>query len=169
MARYLLKQPLLVAVLWMICATPSVARDPKSLNVCPAVAMTRKSQDEIRATIERWQTAFNRGEWAKTLDIVAKDQIGWAIGGRDTDYASQARTVGRRVETKRPADGAWNINIDEIVVCGDLAVARTTAKYTPTSPSGGEPSALRTFEIYRRQADRTWKISRFIDQDMPKK
>ena len=61
----------------------------------------------------------------------------------------------------------YSLAIKEILVAGDLAVVRLTwtlkvqRKDTPGDITSDEPG----MDIFRRQPDGTWKISRFIAYD----
>jgi len=54
--------------------------------------------------------------------------------------------------------------VDEVIVDGSLAVVRDT--WTQTTQRDAAPDQIttfRSFEVWRRQPDASWKISRWID------
>jgi ketosteroid isomerase-like protein len=59
------------------------------------------------------------------------------------------------------------LTINEVIVDGSLAVVRDTWTQTTRQDSGPDKVAtFRSYEVWRRQPNGTWKISRWIDGPM---
>ena len=94
----------------------------------------------------------------------APDLIGWAPTGEDRRYALEAADAQRAAQAAAPPSLHYAVTVDEVLLDGDLAVVRDT--WTQTA-LGAAPAAkavtFRSFEVWQRQADGAWKISRWID------
>jgi ketosteroid isomerase-like protein len=125
-----------------------------------AAAPTQAQQDEavIRQSLADWLTAFNSGDYAKAAQVWAPDMRGWGDGAED----SYQQEMDGAKKTPKVADPKWHyaLRIDEVMVEGDMAVVHDT--WTETGPTG-KARSFGSFEVWRRQPDKSWKISRWID------
>jgi steroid delta-isomerase len=127
-----------------------------------AAARAGPSEDEarIRASLAGWVKAFNAGDLKAAAEVWAPDLVGWPPEGPDDTYAREREFAAKGAG--RPPTVTYALEINEVLVSGDLAVVRDT--WTETSRA--EPSKSRTFrsfEVWRRQRDGSWKIVRWID------
>jgi ketosteroid isomerase-like protein len=119
------------------------------------------AEKEIRAALAHWVEAANRGDYKAALDVWAPDLIGWAPEGPDDNYQREAESAKLPL---KPPKTTYQLAIDEVIVDGSLAVVRDT--WTETTKRDSSPDvvvAFRSYEVWRRQPDATWKISRWID------
>ncbi|MDR3387976.1 MAG: nuclear transport factor 2 family protein [Rudaea sp.] len=133
---------------------------------CMHVACAGTAEDnvtatkEIRAALMRWMQAADKDDWKTALDVWAPDLVGWVGSDGVVTYAQQADLVAHP-----PAHTIHTLmRVDEITVEGSLAVVRDT--WTRRVKQEDGHSALlrvRRYEIWRRQPDKQWKISRFIE------
>ena len=125
-----------------------------------AAAPSQARQDEaaIRQSLADWLKAFNSGDYAKAAEIWAPDMRGWGDGMED----SYQREMDAATRTPRVANPKWHyaLRIDEVMVEGDMAVVRDT--WTELGPTG-KARTFPSFEVWRRQPDKSWKISRWLD------
>jgi hypothetical protein len=65
-------------------------------------------------------------------------------------------------KTPKVVDPKWRyaLRVDEVMVEEDMAVVHDT--WTEIGPTG-KARSFPSFEVWRRQPDRTWKISCWID------
>lgn len=126
----------------------------------PVPSTTQAQWDEavIRQSLADWVRAFNNGDYAKAAQVWAPDMQGWGEGVVD----SYQREMDSAKQTPRAAEPKWRyaLRIDEVMVEGDMAVVRDT--WTETGPTG-KTRTFPSFEVWRRQPDKNWKISRWID------
>lgn len=116
---------------------------------------------QIRAALAAWVDAANRGDYAATMKVWAPDMIGWAPEGPDDSYD---REMAYLKLPPQPVTTTYALKIDEVIVDGALAVVRDTWTQTTKQKAGADKvSTFRSFEVWRRQADGVWKISRWID------
>jgi len=139
-----------------------------SAGVCADATQNSAAEKEIRAALARWGEAANRGDFKAALDVWAPDLIGWAPEGPDDNYRREAESAKLPLKTPKTT---YQLAIDEVIVDGSLAVVRDT--WTETTKRESAPdvvSTFRSYEVWRRQPDATWKISRWIDGPVgPKK
>ena len=122
----------------------------------------RTAERQIRAALASWVAAANRGDYAAAARVWAPDLIGWAPSGPDDSYEREhaAATL-----PPQPVRTTYALAIDEVLVDGALAVVRDTWTQT-TKPQDGRVDTVatfRSFEVWRRQSNAEWKISRWID------
>lgn len=119
-----------------------------------------EAEAKIRSSLAEWVQAFNSGDLKTAATIWAPDLVGWAPEGADDTYTREqefaARVSGQSLST------TYALKIDEVIVSGDLAVVRD--RWTETSRTDPAKARIfRSFEVWRRQPDGSWKIARWID------
>jgi ketosteroid isomerase-like protein len=122
---------------------------------------------EIRTALAQWMADFNAGNSAKVCALFAPDLIAQYRGQPERNYDALCdllkRSLSDRTRTYRYA-----LDIKEILVTGELAVVRLT--WTLSVRSNDAPGETIAHEpgmdIFRRQPDGTWKISRYIAYDI---
>jgi ketosteroid isomerase-like protein len=126
------------------------------------------AQATIRATLTQWMVDFNAGRADKVCDLFARDVVAQYRGQPERRYDALCdllkRSLGDRSKSYRYA-----LAIKEILVEGDLAVVRLTwtlavrGKDAASETTAEEPG----IDIFRRQSDGTWKISRYLAYESP--
>jgi ketosteroid isomerase-like protein len=125
-----------------------------------AAEPTQAQKDEvtIRRSLADWLTAFNSGDYAKAARVWAPDMQGWGDEGEDS-YQREMDSARKTPKLANP-QYRYQLKIDEVMVSGDMAVVHDT--WTEIGPTG-KARTFGSFEVWRRQADKSWKISRWID------
>jgi uncharacterized protein (TIGR02246 family) len=121
------------------------------------------AQAAIRAALTRWMADFNAGNADEVCGLFAPDLIAQYRGQPERDYQSLCDLLKRSL-SDRSKTYAYSLNIKEILVAGDLAVVRLTwtLKVKPKDGVGEISSDEPGMDIFRRQGDGSWKISRYI-------
>jgi ketosteroid isomerase-like protein len=120
------------------------------------------AQNEIRATLEKWTNDFNAGNSSDVCAFFAPDLISSYQGQPEGDYHSLCvqllTSLNDPIRTYH-----YSLQIKEILVCGDLAVARLVwlLRVTQKSVPGENFIDETSLDIFRRQPDGSWKIFRF--------
>lgn len=131
-----------------------------SCAAAPTPTLTQAQQDEaaIRQSLADWLKAFNSGDYTRAAQVWASDMRGWGEGMED----SYQREMDSARKTPKVTDPKWHyaLRIDEVMVEGDMAVVHDT--WTELGPTG-KARSFPSFEVWRRQPDRSWKISRWLD------
>ena len=120
------------------------------------------AQDEaaIRSRLANWVKDFNAGDLKAAAQVWAPDLVGWAPEGGDDTYSREMEFASRAAG--KPPATTYALEIDEVIVSGDLAVVRDTWTETPRAEPA-KARRFRSFEVWRRQPDGSWKIARWID------
>ena len=139
-------------------AIPAAARAAES-------APEAQAEKEIRNSLTRWVEASNRGDWKEAVKIWAPDLIGWYPGSPDDTYTREVEGAAKAGAPRTK----YELEITEVMVSGSLAVVRDVWTFT-TTETVGEPKVekVKSFEVWRRQPDGAWKISRWISAPEPK-
>lgn len=127
----------------------------------PAAADAAADQAAIAARLAAWTDAFNARDAARACELFSADLTSTMRGrpdeGRDAVCARIAKTLADRSLSLRYAP-----DILEIIVSGDLAVVRlvwsATVKRGPRPVVSKEPG----LDVFRREADGQWRITRFL-------
>ena len=119
------------------------------------------AEKAIRSSLQAWVESANRQDWKTALQVWAPDLIGWASTGRDDSYQLEADYA---KAPPQPPRTTYALTINEIIVDGSLAVVRDTWTETTKQDSGPDKvDTFRSYEVWRLQPDKRWKISRWID------
>jgi steroid delta-isomerase len=120
-------------------------------------------QAAIRTALTQWMADFNAGNAEKVCGLFAPDLIAQYRGQPERDYQGLCDLLKRSL-SDRSKTYAYSLVIKEILVAGDLAVVRLTwtLKVKPKDGTGEIASDEPGMDIFRRQGDGSWKISRYI-------
>ncbi len=146
-----LRMVMRVAVLSLALASSAVAQSDS-----PA-------QAEIRTALTQWTADFNAGNADKVCGLFAPDLIAQYRGQPERDYQGLCDLLKRSL-SDRTKTFTYSLAIKEIIVSGDLAVVRLTwtLRVKPKNAGGEISSDEPGMDIFRRQPDGSWKISRYI-------
>ncbi len=96
------------------------------------------------------------------MQLWAPDLVGWVGPDSVVTYAQEAQMAAH----PKLSDTAYSlVKINEVTVEGSVAVVRDTWSRRITQADGHKALfRVRRFEIWRRQPDMQWKISRYIEK-----
>jgi uncharacterized protein (TIGR02246 family) len=120
-------------------------------------------QAAIRSALTQWMADFNAGDADGACRLFAPDLIAQYRGQPERDYHGLCDLLKRSL-SDRTRSYTYSLAIKEILVAGDLAVVRLTwtLRVKPKDGTGESRSDEPGMDIFRRQADGSWKISRYI-------
>jgi len=128
---------------------------------CGAEAM-EAAENEIRSAIEDWRSAFNARDEDRVCTLFAPDLVANYQGEPERDYASLCETL--RAALRNPdTTYRYSVEINEIMVYGEAAVVRLV--WSLEIDKAGSPAQTieePAVDIFHRQADGSWKISRYL-------
>ena len=126
------------------------------------------AQNQIRVALEKWKLDFNAGDGSQVCALFAPDLISDFRGQPEDTYNSLCANL--QMALSDPAKRYhYDLEIKEILVSGDLAVVRLVWTLKLRSKSGVSEQVTREpgMDIFRRQADGSWKISRYMAYESP--
>jgi steroid delta-isomerase len=115
--------------------------------------------------LEAWVRNYNAQDYEGAAKVWAKDLLGWGSPGSEDDTFAREQEGAKQPKSAGGPPSTFALTINEILVSGDLALVRDTWVETLKASSGGpgQERTFRSFEIWRKQADKSWKIARWID------
>src|SRR5690349_19110504 len=126
-----------------------------------------RSADEmkIREALADWVKANDAGDRHRSNQIWARDLIGYYPGFPDDTYEKEIAAESR---AGGPPQVKTTLSIIEVIVSGDLAVVHDVWRFSRPTPNPAAPDSIRGFEVWRKQRDGSWKISRWLTAPFPK-
>jgi uncharacterized protein (TIGR02246 family) len=123
---------------------------------------TEPAENQIHSAIENWRSAFNARDEERVCALFAPDLVANYQGEPERDYASLCEMLRAAI---RDPDVAYrySVEIDEIVVYGETAIVRLV--WALEIEKAGSPKQTieePAVDIFHRQADGSWKISRYL-------
>ena len=136
------------------------------LGASPATAAS--SEDAIRDTLARWTDDFNAGRADRVCDLFVPELRYDYRGFPERGYRDICDLLhGSLSDPQRRF--AYALDIKEIIVSGDFEAVRLI--WTLTAVTRNPPASERTQEygidLFRRQADGSWKIIRYLAYEAP--
>jgi ketosteroid isomerase-like protein len=126
-------------------------------------------QNQIRVDLEKWKLDFNAGDASQVCALFAPDLISNFRGQPEDTYNSLCANL-QAALTDPAKTYHYDLEIKEILVSGDLAVVRLvwTLKVRPKDAAASEVTTREPgMDIFRRQPDGSWKISRYMAYEAP--
>ena len=121
----------------------------------------------IENRLKQWAEDFNAGRAQKVCDLFAPDLVANYRGQPEKDFDTLCSALQRDLTAGR-RDYRYVLELNEVMVSGDLAVVRLIWRLTVTDKQTGATvtSSDRGIDVFRRQPDGQWRISRFIAYEM---
>lgn len=156
----------------MLAGENMLAPTMLALMLCAAPAgrvLADNADSAIRATLEQWTQDFNAGNADAVCRLFAPELRYDFRGYPERGYEDICSLLHRslRDQSRRYA---YSLDIREIIVSGDLAVARLAWTLTVALPNGQVVTSVEPgMDVLRKGADGQWKIVRYIAYDVPER
>src|SRR5262245_61148117 len=125
------------------------------------------AQAAIRAALMQWMADFNAGRAEKVCDLFARDLVAQFRSQPERGWDALCDLLKRSL-ADRGKSYSYALAIKEILVESDLAVVRLTWTLTVRGKDAVETTSVEPgIDIFRRQADGSWKISRYMGYESP--
>lgn len=147
------------AILYRVMATGDSPR-PVAASQVPLGDETAEAA--VRSALATWNAAFNAADETKICDLFAPDLRYDYAGLPERTFDDMCNQL-KRVLSDRSRLMAYALDIKEVIVSGDIAIVRLVWTLTIRPQEGNAITSTETgMDMFRRQPDGTWKISRFI-------
>ena len=136
----------------------------------PASAQTAdEEQAAIRAALLKWSADFNAGDATAACGLFAPN-LRYDYRGAPERNAHDMCDLLHRSLADKARRFRYSPDIKEIIVSGELAVVRVVWTLTVTPLNGAakaEVSKEYGLDVFAKQADGSWQITRFLAYDVP--
>lgn len=137
---------------------------------CLAISSPLSADDDpstaITAALEQWRIEFNEGRPDHICDLFSTDLLYDFQGLPEQNYEQLCDRL--RLALSSPTRKfRYDLTVKEVIVSGDLAVARIVWHSTMTDGAKSEKEDQPGIDVFRRQRDGTWKIIRYVAYPTP--
>jgi uncharacterized protein (TIGR02246 family) len=141
---------------------------PGAAPAARADTSPRAAEQAIRATLATWAADFNAGRADRVCALFGADLRASYRGFPDRTYQETCDLL-RQSLTDQSRGFGYGIDIQEVLVSGDLAVVRVVWRLTVTPHDGSAPTTSQEpgMDVFRRQGDGSWKIIRYLAFEAP--
>lgn len=116
----------------------------------------------IRAALEAWTEDFNERRSDRVCDLFAPDLRSNYRGQPENDFGRLCEGLHAAL-TDPERRYRYRLELEEVLVSGDMGIARLVWHLTITDGSGRTvESSDRGLDVFLRQPDGAWRISRFL-------
>jgi steroid delta-isomerase len=123
------------------------------------------AEAEIRAAFKQWTDDFNAKRTDEVCDLFARDLQADYRGVPSRGYDRQCQILHESLSDPERRY-FYALAIREILVFGDIAVARITWTLTIRRTDGQESKVIEPgLDVFRREADGKWRIIRYLAYD----
>jgi uncharacterized protein (TIGR02246 family) len=138
-----------------------------------AVTASAQSGDEARAAVRaallQWSADFNARDTQHVCDLFSPDLRYNYQGLPERGYDEICTTLHRSLSDKSKGYH-YSSDIRDVIVSGNLAVVRViwTLTIAPATSSGKDSVVMEpSLDVFRKQADGSWRIVRFVAYGEP--
>jgi steroid delta-isomerase len=133
----------------------------------PAAA-DAQAEKAIRDALSKWTDDFNTRDATRICDLFAPDLRYDFRGQPERDFAAMCSGL-KRTLADRTRTLTYSFDIKEIIVSADMAIVRLVWTSRVFQPGSGQVVETREpgLDVFRRQSDGTWRISRYMAYEAP--
>jgi len=117
---------------------------------------------EIKSALTQWMADFNAGKTDRVCDLFAADVRADYRGYPTRDHQAVCDLLTKSLTDSTRAF-SYALDIKEVLISGDVAVVRLVWTLTIKETDGREFKSVEPgMDIFRRQADGSWQIVRYM-------
>jgi len=117
---------------------------------------------EVKSALTQWMEDFNAGKTERICDLFAADVRADYRGYPTRDHQAVCDLLIKSLTDSTRAF-SYALDIKEVLIFGDVAVVRLVWTLTIKEKDGREFKSVEPgMDIFRRQADGSWKIVRYM-------
>ncbi|MFB6220966.1 MAG: nuclear transport factor 2 family protein [Halolamina sp.] len=112
--------------------------------------------EPIEEIMAAWQTFDDTGDLSVLTDHLADDVVHSPMGGKPVVGKG---AVVEHLRGLDPTENDWEMELDDVEVGTDLAIARATIRGQTAPDDGSDPEeiVLSSVDVFRREDDGSWK------------
>jgi len=155
---------------WLIVRSLAFGLPGSVAASSPADSASRARRDDaaIREALARYVRQYNSvSPLDAFIGIGDTTQIGWNARGDSIPFqlglTRVSETARRLAADPTGPRRFYSVVVEEIIASGDLALVRDVWTTTRRGPDSATTQRDRSFELFRRQGDGSWKIFRWVD------
>lgn len=115
--------------------------------------------------MRQWAADFNASKADRFCTLFATDARADVRGQPERDYNAICDVLTRSLNDGT-RHSSYSPDIKEILVFGDVAVVRLVWTLIVTREDGGETTSIKPgMDVFRKQANGTWKIARYMSYE----
>jgi ketosteroid isomerase-like protein len=139
-----------------------------SLAIPPAAAQPASAESEIRNALVQWREDFNAGRVERVCDIFAPSLRTDNRSVSERDFDAQCKLL-HTVLGDGERSYSYALDLNEIIVGGDLAVVRLLWTLTTRIKATGQVSTAQEqgLDVFAKGDDGRWRIIRFMTYERP--
>jgi steroid delta-isomerase len=126
-----------------------------------------KTESDIRAAFAQWTEDFNAARADKVCDLFARNLVSNYRGVPERGFDRQCQILHQAL-TDKARRFHYALEIKEILIFGDIAIARVVWTLTIRKSEGGEGEATivePSLDVFRKEPDGQWRIFRYLSFD----
>jgi ketosteroid isomerase-like protein len=133
------------------------------LGPLAACGSDEPAKTAIRNALMRWTADFNDGNADKVCNLFAPDLRSNFHGQPESNFETLCAQLQKSLKDEARSYH-YGLDIEEIVVAGDVAIVRLVWTLSIQPKGGGSAivSRERGLDVFRKQPNGTWKIVRFL-------
>jgi steroid delta-isomerase len=133
------------------------------LPLAAEAASGKSAPDQIRGALEKWTRAFNSADTRHVCDLFSRDLVANYQGQPERNYQSICEVLSKSLKDPERSY-RYSSEVKEILVSGGLAVVRLVWTLEVNFKDGRQKQVSEEpgIDVLRRQADGSWKISRYL-------
>jgi steroid delta-isomerase len=125
------------------------------------------AQGAIRSALKKWTDDFNAGRADAVCALFSRDLRYDFRGYPERDYEELCSRLHKSLSDSSRRY-AYDLDIREVIVSGDMAAVRLVWTLTVTLPNGQTVTSVEPgLDIFRRDDDGQWKIIRYLAYEAP--
>ena len=129
---------------------------------CNGPVLAGDAAMEVKSALTQWMADFNAGKRDRVCDLFAPDVRADYRGYPTRDHQAVCDLLIKSLTDSTRAF-SYALDIKEVLILGDVAVVRLVWTLTIEEKDGREFKSVEPgMDIFRRQADGSWKIVRYM-------
>lgn len=148
------------AILYRVMSSGDSPSAPEVAQPADSSAVFADAESAIRSALSAWNAAVNAGDAEAACALYAPDLRSQVGSEPEQNFEAHCAAL-RQALADDAVTLAYALDVREIILSGDMAVVRRIWTRTERPAAGAATTVQEPgMDVFRRQADGSWKISR---------